>query len=360
MVKIRLLKLIDSFIGNTFVYLCPKPNRGRRKFHGSIFLFIRPGGIGDAVLLIPSIIAIKKIIPDVQIDILAERRNFGVFSLCPEIRYVYLYDRPKELWKAVRNDYNVVIDAEQWHRLSAVIARLTKAPVIIGYATNERKKLFTHQVPYSHDDYEAESFLHLIEPLVGKVDFKSNKPFLSVPPEIDDNVRVRLTRLSEQKIIAIFPGGSIPERRWGAEKFHKVAMKLAGDGYGIVVVGAKDDEEDGAVISEGISGTINLCGKLSLPETAAALEEASLLITGDSGIMHIGYGLGTKTLALFGPGIEKKWAPRGRNSVVINKHLDCSPCTKFGYTPRCRRNSECMNLISVDEVYGKAIELMKK
>jgi len=76
--------------------------------------------------------------------------------------------------------------------------------------------------------------------------------------------------------------------------------------------------------------------------------------------MHIGYGLGVRTLALFGPGIERKWAPRSSNCAVINKHLDCSPCTKFGYTPVCKKGVECMNLIGVEEVCEKAIELMKR
>jgi len=361
-VNLLLLKKLDSTIGPVAVNLTKQlaPLRQHRADNFSSILLIRPGGIGDAILLIPSIKAIKKKYPDTQIDVLAEKRNCGVFSLCPEIRDVYLYDRPKELWTAVRNDYDVAIDTEQWHRMSAVVARLTRAPISIGYATNDRKKMFTHQVAYSLDDYEAESFLHLIEPLTGKVDFASDRPFLSVPQELTDKARSCLRQLSGRKIVAIFPGGSISEKRWGSEKFHQVALMLVKDSYRIVVVGGKEDVADGAVISEGIPGTINLCGRLSLSETAAVIKEAELLITGDSGIMHIGHGLGVRTLALFGPGIERKWAPRGRNCSVINKHLDCSPCTKFGYTPQCRKNAECMTLITVEEVYGKSIELLKR
>lgn len=357
---IPILKKLDNLLGPPLIhvsYLFIKPKRDPAR-HPSRFLFIRPGGIGDAVLLVPAIKAIKKKYPDAQIDVLAEKRNCGAFSLCPEINNIYLYDRPKELWKVIRNGYDVVIDTEQWHRLSAVVARLAKAPVSIGYSTNERRKLFIHQIPYSHDDYEAESFLHLIEPIVGKVVFGPDRSFLSIPSGLADKVDFYLKPLAGRNIVAIFPGGSIPERRWGAERFHKVAMELAGKGYGIVVVGGKDDLVDGEAISEGIPGTINLCGRLSLPETAAVINEASLLITGDSGIMHIGYGLGVKTLALFGSGIERKWAPRGLNCAAINKDLDCSPCTKFGYTPRCRIDAECMNVITVDEVYRKAIELL--
>ena len=214
---IPILKRLDNLLGPhlihaSYLFIKPKHNPAR---HPSRFLLIRPGGIGDAVLLLPAIKAIKGKYPDARIDVLAEKRNCGVFSLCPEIRNVFLYDRPKELWKVIRNGYDVVIDTEQWHRMSAVVARLTKAPISIGYSTNERRKLFTHQIPYSHDDYEAESFLHLIEPIAGQSVFKTDKPFLSVPPELTNKARASLGSLSGLKIVAIFPGGSIPERRWG-------------------------------------------------------------------------------------------------------------------------------------------------
>lgn len=358
-VKIKLIKVIDKILGFPIikctpapgVYACPAPRS---------FLLIRPGGIGDAALLIPSIIAIKKRYPDSEIDILAEKRNCEVFSLCQIVNRVLRYDRLMEFLSAIQERYDVVIDAEQWHRLSAVVARLTKAPISIGYATNERGKLFTHPVAYSHEDYEVRSFLNLVAPLVGKVPFDKGKPFLTMPSELSERIRPLLQPLTSRKIVAIFPGGSIPERRWGAERFREVAEMLADKGYGIVVVGGKEEIRDGVEISSGLSGVIDLCGKLSLVETSAILKEAQLLITGDSGIMHIAYGLGVKTLSLFGPGIEKKWAPQGKGNIVINKNLSCSPCTSFGYTPRCKKNAECMKRITVDEVYEKAIELLEE
>lgn len=360
--KIPLFKRLDRIFGPPLVYLSSLISRPKSKHTSNLssVLFIRPGGIGDAVLLIPSILAIKKKYPYAQIDILAERRNSGAFSLCPEIRNVYLYDRPKELWRVIINRYDAVIDTEQWHRLSAVVSRITRASISIGYATNERKKLFSHPIPYSHDDYEVDSFLNLVSPLVGKVFFDPNKPFLSVPSEVIGRVRPLLESLSGRKVVAIFPGGSISEKRWGAERFREVAEMLAEKGYGIVVIGGKEEIHDGVEISHGLRGVIDLCGKLSLAGTSAILKEAQLLITGDSGIMHIAYGLGVRTLSLFGPGIEKKWAPHGKGNIVINKNLHCSPCTRFGYTPKCKRNIECMKRITVEEVFEKAIESLEK
>ena len=94
-------------------------------------LIIRPGGIGDAVLLIPVISALKEICPEAEISVLAEKRNGSVFRLCPMIDRTLHYDKPLEMIRAIRDSFDVVIDTEQWHRLSAVVARLTRAPMLI-------------------------------------------------------------------------------------------------------------------------------------------------------------------------------------------------------------------------------------
>ena len=354
----KLLKLLDALVGR-IITRCLFASASRPLPAIINILFIRPGGIGDAVLLIPAIEAVKKAFPVSSIDVLAEERNGFIFSLSASVRAVVHYERLGELFFAMRSKYDVVIDTEQWHRLSAVVARLTSAPMSIGFATNERKKLFTHQVEYSHDNYEVHSFLHLVEPITGEAAFDPEKPFLNIPERYLQSVESHFESKADNKLVAIFPGGSIRERKWGSDRFHQTASLLSRQGYGIVVVGGMDDIRDGAEIINGLSHSLNLCGKLSLPETAAVLQKSSLLITGDSGIMHIGYGLGIKIVALFGPGREKKWAPRGKNCVVINKNLPCSPCTTFGYTPKCKRNAECMRNISVEEVFRESMLLLE-
>jgi len=323
-------------------------------------LIIRPGGIGDAVLLIPAIIALKNAYPHACISVLAEKRNSAIFSLCPEVDAIFNYDKPAEIFAVLRGTYDVVIDTEQWHRLSAVVARCLRATQSIGFATNERKKLFTHAIGYSHDAYEVRSFKELLTPLMGTVSANPDANFLMIPTDAARHATQMLESFSGKRVVALFPGGSIPERRWGSDRFHILAQLLMKRGYAVVVVGGDDDRESGAEITRNLGiNAITLCGKSSLIETAAVLQEAAILISGDSGILHIGYGLGIKTVALFGPGIEIKWAPRGKNHVAINKNLSCSPCTKFGYTPHCKNDAACMKQISAAEVYSAAITLLE-
>ena len=356
-----MIKKIDSLLGPFIAPLVERlfPPKDRTGENISAVLIIRPGGIGDAVLLIPIIALLRKKYPYAVIEVLAEKRNSGVFAFCPDVSSVFHYDAPAEFLATVRRTYDIVIDSEQWHRLSAIAARLTRTPMTIGFATNERKKMFTHPVPYSHDEYEMHSFMNLLFPLIGNISRDIDIPFLTIPPDMTDKVKLLLKPVMCNKMVALFPGGSIQERQWGSGHFHRTAKLLSDEGYGIVVVGGNDDVRAGKEIVSGLSNALNLCGKLSLPETAAVLKESALLIAGDSGIMHVGYGLGIKIVALFGPGREKKWTPRGKNIRVINKHLPCSPCTTYGYTPKCEKKAACMSAITVDEVISNSLALLE-
>jgi ADP-heptose:LPS heptosyltransferase len=235
---------------------------------------------------------------------------------------------------------------------------LTRAGISVGYATNERKKVFTHPVRYDHDDYEADSFMHLLEPLGITESTEIKFPFLVVPVAARKKAELLLGDLVNEEFLVIFPGASIPERRWGVDKFREVAERLSNEGYPVVVVGGSGDEADGEKIVNGKHG-INLAGKCSLTETAAVIEQCAVLLSGDSGVLHIGVGLNKPTVSLFGPGIAKKWAPRGEKHVVINKNLPCSPCTKFGYTPRCPIKAKCLADISVEEVAEAVLRLTR-
>jgi lipopolysaccharide heptosyltransferase II len=348
------LKNIDAYLGRFFCSLF-RPHFPCQIVNATpaTILIIRPGGIGDAVLLAPTIIQLKHNYHDATLTVLAERRNAGVIALIPAVDRVYCYDRPLEFLAALRGSYDVVIDTEQWHCLSAVVARLIRAPLKIGFATNERRRMFTHSVAYSHDDYEVDSFKRL-QSLLGVRWFEYATPFLSVPDEARTATADRLLdTLGGRPFVAIFPGASVPERRWRAERFRQVAEIMSSRGYSVVVVGGGEDRPAGELIVA--SGGLNLAGQTSLAETAAILEQSKLLISGDSGILHIGVGLDIPTVSLFGPGRALKWAPRGDKHSVLNKQLSCSPCTTFGTTPSCPYSTRCMREITVDEVVEAAL-----
>jgi ADP-heptose:LPS heptosyltransferase len=354
--KIRLLKMIDRLIGAIAVFCLPRP-RAVALTEPNRILLIRPGGIGDAVLLLPAIRALHAKFPGCDITVLAEKRNGAIFSLCGLVGRTLLYDHLPDLRKAFRDSYDVVIDTEQWHRLSAVFARFTGAPVLIGFATNGRRRLFTHTIEYSHDTYEAESFLSLLVPLGCSAAALDETPFLEVPEAAIQRADDLLASLDTRPFIALFPGASIPERRWGGDRFRDLAQRLSRHALPVVAVGGGGDAVAGEmIVADGLG--LNLAGKTSLAETAAVLRRSSLLVTGDSGLLHMAVALAVPTVSLFGPGIAKKWAPRGSGHYVLNKNLDCSPCTRFGYTPTCRIGARCLAELEVAQVEDAVMSLL--
>lgn len=355
--NIRLMKLIDAAVGQLAVILLHPSAHNLISKKISSILIIRPGGIGDAVLLIPAIQSIKNTFPDVQITVVAEKRNASVFTMVQAVDNILLYDAPRQFYQTLTSRYDIVIDTEQWHRLSAVVARMVRSTIIIGFSTNERRRMFTHSLPYSHDDYETVSFLRLLEPLSGGVDRTIHIPFLLIPEIAAGKAAAMLEPLKGESFIVIFPGASIPERRWGAERFRKVAEVLTALGTKVVIVGGKEDRQQGELIADAGLG-LNLAGLTSLVETAAIIKRSALLLSGDSGVLHIAVALGVPTVSLFGSGRSKKWAPQGEHHIVINKELSCSPCTTFGTTPPCSNDNKCMREISVEEVVNAATMLL--
>jgi len=330
-------------------------------------LVIRPGGVGDSALLYPAFKVLKESFSRSEIEVLAEKRNAGLLSSCPYINRIFLYDFrfPIELFKTLRISYDIVIDTEQWHRLTAAVSYLTRAPIRVGFATNERGDLFTHPVSYNQDEYEVYSFLNLVSAITGEgYDFNENEPFIPLDSDLISSIEPKVTEFKKRwlALIGVFSGATIPERRWGTTNFAELSKRLSQEGLGIVLVGGKYEVKDAIRFEEilGRDKVLNFVGETSLMETAAIISKLDLFVSGDTGIMHIAYGVGTPTVSLFGAGIQKKWAPIGKRHLAINKNLSCSPCTKFGYTPSCPYEVKCLRDISVEEVKEVALRLLSQ
>lgn len=352
------LKKVDGLIGKLLIKRWPCPRRLEWSSASvASLLIIRPGGIGDAVLMAPLIGALRKSFPNARVEVLAEKRNAGAFSLCPGIDRVMRYDNPWEFWAVLRRRYEVVIDSEQWYRLSAIVARIIRSQVKIGYGTNDRRKMFNYTIGYDHDRYEPLNFLNLLRPLKMEFPKMVSSPFLVVPENDQDSADAMLGSLLNRPFIVLFPGASTPEKCWGKEKFIQLSVCLSRNGYSVVVVGGKEDVSTGDIIAVE-SSAVNLSGKTSLQETAGILNRSKLLISGDSGVLHMGFGLGKPTVSIFGPSNANKWAPRGDRHIFINHKLPCSPCSRFGISSSCQLDSNCINDISVDEVFAAAKKLL--
>jgi len=202
--------------------------------------------------------------------------------------------------------------------------------------------------------------MHLLRPLGEKTSADAETPLLLISAKLSEYIKRYLLPLAGKRLIAVFPGGSIKQKQWGKDNFRDTIKLLVQRGYGIVLVGGKDDTLLAEEIAGSLPSVVNVCGKLSLDETAAMIKETFLLVSGDSGIMHIASALGIRVLALFGPSNSTKWAPWLERSAIISHQISCSPCSRFGYTPMCKYDLTCMKRITVNEVVEQALSLLER
>lgn len=317
--------------------------------------------MGDAALLLPVLKAVKKNYPEIKIHILCESRNYGVFTAAPFIDSIYLYHQPLSVILLLKNKYDIIMDTEQSHYLSAVFCRFLSAPIKTGFKGNGRERMFHFSIHYRQDMYEAEMFQQFFKEIFSfdkllTLDFpyfkKLCKPAL-FPESIWNN--------ADNNLVCLFPGGTVKERLWQEQKWSNLINWLTDSGWQPVLLGGRMELDRSTRILSLCNNkkVLDMTCRLSILETTWVFNRARLLISTDSGILHLGVLSNIPTISLFGAGSAAKWAPKGEKDVMINKHLECSPCTLFGTNPPCRNNVECMKKISSREVIQVCDKLLQ-
>jgi len=355
--RIWIVKFVDKLLGRFLARVLPHVPKHEFLDGVRSVLIIRPGGIGDACLLMPAINLLVKKLPGLRVEVLAEKRNSQAFQMCKSVAHVWCYDRLRDFFLLTTRRYDVIIDTEQWYRLSAVFARGITTQMRIGFATNERRRLFNYPVDYEAHEYEPWSFFRLLGPLGICAEEPLPEIFLTIPDRVKMKVEATFG-LPQKGYVVIFPGSSVEEKRWGTDRFRRLAELIVAEGFAVVVIGGKEDIDTGGKIVDGGLG-LSLAGKVSLIESAAVVNNSRLLVAGDSGVLHMGLGLGKPTVSIFGPSNTEKWAPRGHKHIVIHRKLSCCPCAAFGIIPPCPIGAKCIQDISSDDVFTGVKKMLK-
>lgn len=364
--KIKLIKLIDTIIGKALClvlgyldYLFNWTLKDASISTPGKILFIRPGGMGDFLYLLPALALVKKYFPQTTIHVLAEKRNMSVKDLSNAIHKIIPYDiNPFGAIAALRREkYDMVIDTEQFHNSSAIFAYITRAKVRIGFkAIPSRNHLYTHLIHYSLKGHEAGEFLRLLEPLGIKSEKIELHESVSAKKIKDTPLFPEFLDLKRKydSIILLAPRGGDKYRHWAPQKYSKVIKHLLkSPKQAVVLVGGKSEKKIARQIVKNNPSAgdqlISLVGKTSLLELSRIITESNLFIGSDSGIAILAVMLGVKSVTLFGSTDEKKWAVENPYHRVVRKNLPCSPCYILGNHKLCR-NIDCMERISAEEV----------
>jgi lipopolysaccharide heptosyltransferase II len=240
---------------------------------------------------------------------------------------------------------------------SALLTRLAGISACRGRATDGRSALLSDPVPTAVFDgvHRAAEYWHLV---TGSFPPRLPAPAITLPAE--PVLAWRATPAAREGLVAVFPGSNAPARRWDPARFAELVHRLAAAGHPVVVLGGEKERD----LTESVAGrsAIDLGGKTDLVALAACLSECRLLITNDSGPMHLAAALGTATISLWGAGDPARTAPMGDHQVILrHPELPCVPCVR-NRCPRHGRGTmlpeaqrECMALIDLEEVWHAAL-----
>lgn len=337
-------------------------------------LIVRMDRIGDVVLSTPAIKAVRDAYPDSHIAVLVRPYAREVVDGNPCIDEVITYDklgREKSLFGKIRFiaglknkkfDLAIILHPKN---SSHILAYLAGIPERLGY--DKKSGVFlTKKIPHTKQyglRHEIDYALDLLR-------------YIGIEPS-DKSLYMPVNKLSEEKIkdlfykngisqndpvIAVHPAASCRSRRWVLERFAKASDTLA-EKYGariVIISGPGEDKVMGDRAAELMkSGPLNLAGKTSVSDLASVLRRSSLLISNDSGPVHISCAVDTPVIAIFGRkdrGLSpERWAPVGGKDIALRKDAGCEICLAHN----CKRGFKCLGLISVEDVLRAADQILK-
>jgi heptosyltransferase-2 len=329
--------------------------------------------VGDAVMTLPALAALKKACPRANITVLAKPWAAPVYACCPGVR-VHVFDSAgahrgiKGMWRLARelnsanHDWAVLF---QNALQAGLIARLAGVKIRAGYATDGRGFLLSHPLPRHprkklvHETSYYLEILHGLGLIPDPPPDSGVRPLIRLlPNDVAWAWRFLRDNHVEGPLLGLAPGAAFgPAKCWPVERYIAAANELAGDGFGAVVLfGGKNEAEVCARVEQGINRlrVINLAGGCTLGQAMALLGGLELFISNDSGLMHVAAALGTPTIGVFGSTNPTTTAPLGPRVKLVRKQVECSPCLK----PECPRDLECFTAIEPGEVAQAGRELL--
>ncbi len=340
-------------------------------------LVLRFSSIGDIVLSSPLLRCLRTRFPGSQIDYATRREYAGLVRSNQNINYTYEFDANggfpalHALRKRIRAEgYDLIVDIHGSLRSRYVRAFPGRAEVV---TVNKREKERAALIRLKKDIYRgivpvSRRYLEAVEPLGVADDGKGTELF--IPDEILFGVSGRMSNLKLNRfesVIGLCPSARHATKRWPLERFGELGARCIRDMDAAVLLfggtaDVKDCESLAGMIEEkaGTGRVTDLSGKLSLLETAAAMDYCDAVVSNDSGLMHIADARQRNLVAIFGSTVRQfGFFPQGKNSVVVETAgLYCRPCSHIGRDSCPEGHFRCMKDIQVDEVMARTGQML--
>jgi predicted lipopolysaccharide heptosyltransferase III len=326
-------------------------------------LVVRLRSIGDTVLSTPSLYALRRFLPEAQIDLLLEDWVAPLMDGNPDASRILTVRRNSTAsrlalvrrLRAAR--YDVAFNLHGGST-AALLTRASGARERVGYASYRFGKLHNHTAPPATDLWR-QAKTHSVEQQLGLLGWTgvpvTDRPAtrLFVADETDARIRRRLDAAgvgAAQPFALFHPAAAFDSKRWDAHNFARVADLLHERGLAVVAVAAPGEIDVVRAFAESArAARVVSCNDLSLPEVTALAARARLFVGNDSGIAHIAAAVGAPSVVVFGSSNVAHWRPWTRAPAeVVREEMPCAPCA--GYTCGEFGEAQCIRRVTVERV----------
>lgn len=312
--------------------------------------------IGDAVMTLPAMMAVRETFPKAHIAVVANPLVAQLLENHPGCDEIIVYNKRGE-HAGVRGLLRFAAELRrrrfdcailfQYAIEAAIMAFLARIPRRIGFTTDNRRLFLTHPVPFG----EAEKTLHQTDAFLRIVNHHGMTAHekvqaLALSESERDWVKAQLP---EGPVVTINPGAAYGSaKRWYPERFAAVGDYLAQHhGMNIVLIGGPGEVEIGADIAAAMQAPVhNFVGKTSIRQMMSLIDAASLMVTNDSGPMHVAAGFNVPIVAIFGSTDHTTTSPYADRYRIVRHDVECSPCL----LRECPIDHRCMDRVTVDDV----------
>jgi len=354
------LHFFDRYVGIPVVALCGGIRR-RRILPSRIETIglLKSGAIGDTVLISGIIADLKCAFPRASLVFFSGDSNHEIACMLDGLERVINVPvgNPLAGARIMRSvPVDVMIGFGQWSRLEALFSLAGKTAFTIGFQTAKQYRHYGYDIAVEHsaDTHELENYRRLVQVLGVRT---GHLPFLRNPAA--EPLKTR-----DYAVCHLWPGGRRKElKQWPTEKWLMLFEELTSWGLEVVLTGASPDgANNDSVIARLPLHTrcsVRNAAGVSLRQTVAILARASLVVSVDTGIMHVAAALGAPLVAMHGPTSSKRWGPLGKKSIAIDTPLSEGGYISMGWE-KLSSPPACMESISFKSVRDACHALVEK
>jgi ADP-heptose:LPS heptosyltransferase len=355
-----------------------RPFAGRRRVADpKRILLLRLERIGDLVMALDAIRDVRALAPGAQIDLVVGSWNAALAGAVPGIDRVETLDarwltreggglgmasllRAARRWGPRRYDLAINFEPDIRSNLMAAAAGAARTA---GWASAGGGPLLDIALDYDASAHTADNARRLVTSVFERTAPLAPTPLVAIPEAAAAAAAALLRPVHGRPIVGIHVSGGRAIKQWPPERFAAVAARLAdARGAAIVSTGAPGDRTLVSALRTALQPrpVIDASSASGLLEAAAVLARLDLLVTGDTGPMHLAWAVGTPVVAVFGPSDPARYAPRGPFDRVVRLELPCSPCNRIRRPPeRCVGHTpDCLAGLAADAVFDAATAVL--